>query len=77
MELSNSEIFLLLWAVLATVFAGFVWGRANHHFTAHAKIAQLLAEVVIGDITPTKDANDVWTVENDDVRLSFKKRKGD
>lgn len=72
MELS--EMFLMTWAVLATVSAGFIWSRAKHHLMAHALVAQLLAEVVTGDVTPTKDSNGVWTVENDDMKMSFKKR---
>lgn len=75
MEFSNAEIFLLVWSVSATCIAVWVHGKANYHFEAHAKLANLLAEVVLGDTTPTKDENDVWTVENDDVRLRFKKRK--
>lgn len=76
MELSNAEMFLGAWAVLATILGGWLWGRAKHHFMAHALMANLLAEVVLGDITPTKDTDGVWTVENDDMRMSFKK-KGD
>lgn len=73
--MSIAEIFLMVWAVLATTFGVWVHGRAREFYSAHKMVAVLLAEVVTGEVVPTKDANDVWTVENDGMRMQFKTKE--
>lgn len=76
MELSNAEMFLGAWAILATILGGWLWGRAKQHFISHIRMAELLAEVVVGAVKPIQNPDKSWTVENDHIRTSFK-RKGD
>jgi hypothetical protein len=71
-----SEMFLISWAVVATTFGVWAHSRAKHHFMSHIRVAELLAEVVVGDVTPTKNNDGSWTVENDYIKTSFR-RKGD
>ena len=73
--MSIAEIFLLVWAVLATCFGAWVHGRAKHYYTAHKMISFLVAELATGEIKATQDKNGVWTVENDGMVMKF--RKGD
>jgi hypothetical protein len=68
-----SEMFLLGWAITATILAVIykeVSRRANNRLVS---TSVLLAEVVMGDVKPI-NKGDVWTVENEYTRLSFKKK---
>jgi hypothetical protein len=73
--MSIAEIFLMVWAGIATAYGVWVHSKAREFLLAHKNTAVLLAEVVTGEVVPTKDANDVWTVENDGMVMKF--RKGD
>ena len=72
--METSEIFLMVWAVGATILAGYLWSRAKHHFMSHIRSVELLAEVVVGDVIPIKNPDGSWTVENDYIKTSFKKK---
>ena len=67
-----SEMFLLGWACVATVLAVVYReiGRRSHIRMLSTSV--LLAEVVTGEVKAT-NKNGVWTVENDDTKLSFRK----
>ena len=73
--MSNAEIFLLVWAGLATVLA-VRYRESAKRFRVHQMCtAGLLAEVVMGEVEPVlKDG--FWVVENEEMKLAFKK-KGD
>jgi hypothetical protein len=73
--MSMAEIFLLVWACVATTLAVMYRNGGKNLFTAHKHLSVLLAEVVTGEVVPTKDANDVWTVENEDMCMQFKTRE--
>lgn len=73
--MSYSEIFLMSWAILSTVFALWVYERAKFYFRQHRRLSVLLAELAMGEITP-KDAGDGFiSVENDDMVMKFKRVK--
>ena len=73
--MSMAEIFLLVWAGLATTLAVLYRNGGKNLFTAHRHLSVLLAEVVTGEVVPTKEADDVGTVENEDMRMQFKAKK--
>ena len=73
-DFTTAELFLGTWAILSTVFAGYCWGRAKHLYMAHAKISVLVAELACGDIKAVTRPDGFTVVENDEMRLSFKKR---
>lgn len=74
MELSVAEMFLMAWAVLATIAVGYCWSRLKFYFMHGRAVSVLLAEVSCGEIKPyVKDGFTV--VENDDIKMSFKKRE--
>jgi len=74
--MSIAEIFLMVWAGLATAFGVWAYGKAKQFYLAHKTIASLIAELATGEIKATQDSNGVWTVENDDMRMQFR-RKGE
>ena len=74
MELSIAEVFLLTWSVLSTVVAVYAWSRLKFYFLHGRAVSVLLAEVSTGEVIPyTKDGFTI--VENDDIKMSFKKRE--
>ena len=72
--MSNAEIFLMVWAGLGTLLA-VLYREASKRFRhAHRETSVLLAELALGEVKPThKDG--YTTVENDAMRLTFKKRE--
>jgi hypothetical protein len=73
--MSMAEIFLLVWAGVATTLAVLYRNGGKNLFTAHRHLSVLLAEVVTGEVVPTKDSNGVWTVENEDMCMQFKTKE--
>ena len=71
--MSYAEYFLLTWAVLSTVLAGYLWGRVKHYFTHGRILANLIAEVVAGEVKPTTRADGFTVLENDEIRFAFRK----
>lgn len=71
--MSIAEIFLLLWAVGATVGCGFLMGVLRHAAREHKNLAFLLAEVATGEVTAKDEGNGFISVENDDMKMTFKK----
>lgn len=71
--MSIAEIFLLIWAGIATTLAVMYRASAGKIMAHHKMVAILLAEVSLGEVKP-KDAGDGFvSVENDDMRMTFKK----
>ena len=71
--MSIAEIFLMTWAVLATVVAVFLQSVVKRAVAHHKAIAFLLAEVATGEVV-AKDAGDGFiSVENDDLKMTFKR----
>lgn len=70
--MNMSEIFLWVWAVGATTLA-VMYREASRKFRhAHKNTSILLAEVVTGEVKPVKK-DGYWVVENEDMKLAFKK----
>jgi hypothetical protein len=71
--MSIAEIFLLVWAGVATTLAVLYRNSASKMLAHHKMVSILLAEVSLGEVKP-KDAGDGFiSVENDDMRMTFKK----
>lgn len=69
--MSIAEIFLMVWAGLATAFGVWAHGKAREFYRAHKLISVLVAELATGEIEATQDTKGVWTVENDDMKMQF------
>ena len=71
--MSIAEIFLMTWAILATLIVGFLHSVVKKAVAHHQSIAFLLAEVATGEVV-AKDAGDGFiSVENDDMKMTFRK----
>ena len=71
--MSNAEIFLMVWAGLGTLLTVLYRESAKNFSRQHAQTAVLLAEVVTGEVKPLQK-DGVWVVENDNIRLVFRKK---
>ena len=74
--MSMAEIFLMVWAVGATIGIGVLNGVLRRAIAHHKAIAILLAEVALGEVKPKDAGNGFVSVENDDMRMTFKKMEG-
>jgi hypothetical protein len=73
--MSYAEMFLMTWAILSTVFATWVHGRAKFYYKQHKRTAVLVAELAFGDIKPRDTDDGYVVVENDEMLLKFKRIK--
>ena len=71
--MSIAEIFLLVWAGVATTLAVMYRNNASKVMAHHRAVAVLLAEVATGEVTPKDAGGGFITVENDDMRMTFRK----
>jgi hypothetical protein len=71
--MSIAEVFLMLWAVLATVLAVVLQGLLKRAVAHHKAVSFLLAEVATGEVKAKDAGNGFISVENDDLRMTFKK----
>ena len=71
--MSIAEIFLMTWAVLATIAAVFLQSVVKRAVAHHKAIAFLLAEVASGEVEVKETREGYLTVENDDLKMTFKK----
>jgi hypothetical protein len=74
--MSIAELFLLAWASVATglaVFFHMVLKRAIAH---HKAISFLLAEVATGEVVAKEVGDGFISVENEDLRMTFKRVGG-
>lgn len=74
--MSMAEIFLMVWAVGATIGVGVLHSILKRAVAHHKAIAFLLAEVATGEVKPQDAGNGFISVENDDMRMTFKKMEG-
>ena len=72
--MSYAEVFLLMWAVVATAFA--VLGRhlSQKYYIETRVLRNVVCEVASGELVATKEG-EFYTVENDDFRMVFRKEK--
>ena len=73
--MSIAEIFLLVWACIATTFAVMYRNNVRNQMAHHKAVAILLAEVSLGEVKPMEIGDGFISVENEDIRLTFKKIK--
>ena len=74
--MSVAEVFLMLWAVLATVLAVVLQSLLKRAVIHGKAISFLLAEVATGEVKAKDAGNGFISVENDDLRMTFKKVGG-
>jgi hypothetical protein len=72
--MSDAEYFLMGWAVSTTILAGYFWSRAKHFFIVQRQTSVLLAELACGDIQAVQRPDGFTVIENDQMKLSFKRR---
>lgn len=70
--MSYAEVFLLLWAVIATFFA--VLGRhmSQKYFVKSKVLEIVVCDVASGELVAQKDG-DTYTIENEHIRMVFRK----
>jgi hypothetical protein len=71
--MSMAEIFLLVWAGVATTLAVLYRNGSKNHRAEYKAVAILLAEVSLGEVKPKDEGDGFVSVENEDLRLTFKK----
>jgi hypothetical protein len=74
--MSIAEVFLMLWAVVATVLAVVLQSLLKRAVIHGKAISFLLAEVVTGEVKVKEIADGFLTVENEDLRMTFKRVGG-
>lgn len=74
--MSVAEVFLMLWAVLATVLAVVLQGLLKRAVAHQKAVSFLLAEVATGEVKVKEIADGFLTVENEDLRMTFKRVGG-
>lgn len=73
--MSIAEIFLMVWAFLATVLAVMYRESAKKFLNAQKMTSILVAELATGEIKATQDADGMWTVENEGMKMQFLARR--
>ena len=71
--MSMAEVFLMTWAVLATVLAVFFHMLVKRAVAHHKAVSFLLAEVATGEVKVKEIADGFLSVENEDLRMTFKR----
>lgn len=74
--MSMAEIFLMVWAVGATVGCGILWGIIKKAVLYTKTLANLVCELATKDpeAKVTELGGNKFTVENDDIRLTFQRK---
>lgn len=73
--MSYAELFLMTWAGIATLIAVLATNKVRamqHHVGA---VSALLAELAYGDVKPRIRDDGFYVVENEEIRMSFKKKE--
>lgn len=71
--MSNAEIFLIVWAGIATALAVLYRESAKRYMKHQMATAELLSDVVVGDVVAVKK-DGLWIVENDNIKVAFKRK---
>lgn len=74
--MSVAEMFLMAWAVLATIVAVFLQSVVKRAVAHHKAVSFLLAEVATGEVKVKEIADGFLVVENDDLKMTFKRLEG-
>ena len=73
--MSYAEMFLMAWAGIATLIAVFASSRAKAMRNHIGALSGLVAELAYGDVKPKIRDDGFYVVENDEIRMSFKKKE--
>lgn len=75
--MSYAEMFLLMWAVSATVLCGIAWSIIKKAVLYTRNLSDLVCELVSKDPDAkiTELGNNRYTVENDNIKMTFERRK--
>lgn len=73
--MTNAEVFLIAWAVVATLFAVYYQHKRKQVEQKYDNTGNLLCDVVVGDVKPRKNNEGFWVVENSHTRIVFKRRE--
>lgn len=75
--MSYAEMFLLMWAVLATVLCGFLWTIIKKAVLYTRNLSDLICGLVVKDPDAkiTELGNNRYTVENDNIKMTFERRE--
>lgn len=75
--MSIAEIFLLVWAVGATIGCGILWAIIKKAVLYTRNLSELVCELVVKDPDAkiTELGNNRYTVENENISMTFQRRK--
>lgn len=75
--MSIAEIFLLVWAVGATIGCGILWAIIKKAVLYTRNLSELVCELVVKDPDAkiTELGNNRYTVENNNISMTFQRRK--
>ena len=74
--MSIAEVFLMLWAVLATIAVGILHSVLKRAVASHKAVSFLLAEVATGEVKVKEVGGGFLSVENEDLRMTFRRVGG-
>jgi hypothetical protein len=74
--MSVAEMFLMAWAILATVVAVVLQSVVKRAVAHHKAVSFLLAEVATGEVKVKEVGDGFLVVENEDLRMTFKRVGG-
>jgi uncharacterized membrane protein YraQ (UPF0718 family) len=74
--MSIAEVFLMLWAVLATIAVGILHSVLKRAVANHKAVSFLLAEVATGEVKVREVGDGFLSVENEDLRMTFRRVGG-
>lgn len=74
--MSYAEIFLMIWAVSATIGCGIAWGIIKKAVVYTRNLADLVCELVSKDPDAkiTELGDNRYTVENNSIKMTFKRK---
>lgn len=75
--MSYAEMFLMVWAVVATISCGILWGLVKRAVVYTRNLSDLVCDLVVKDPDTkiTELGNNHYTVENDNIKMTFQRRK--
>ena len=74
--MSIAEIFLLVWACVATIACGFLWALIKKAVLYTRNLSDLVCELVTNDpdVVITPIGGERYTVENERIKMTFERR---
>jgi hypothetical protein len=73
--MSYAEMFLMTWAGIATLIAVLASNKVKAMQRHVGAVSALLAELAYGDVKPKIRDDGFYVVENEEIRMSFKKKE--